>query len=163
MLIFRDKNWPVGKLVGLLLIVHNKVVLFINQAERFETLCNQNLAYGSIQSYTATIGCSKSVVFRSPFWMEGAVQSSRQFLHISAYFCILLYICCHLERQWLGKLYSKAYSMSSLWGTEHALSFNFLCGPLQVDSLFPFFSHFMSSIICSICVCLFMLQITWTT
>ena len=34
-------------------------------------------------------------------------------------------MCHHLERQWLGKLYGESYSMSSLWGTEHAISFNF--------------------------------------
>ena len=32
----------------------------------------------------------------------------------------------HLEGHWIGKLYGKVYSTSSLWGTEHTFSFSFI-------------------------------------
>ena len=41
-------------------------------------------------------------------------------------FCILPHMHHHLERQWIGKLYDEDYSTSSLRGTEHAFSFNFI-------------------------------------
>ena len=57
---------------------------------------------------------------------------------ISAYFCILPCMCHHLERQWIGKLYGEAYSTSSLRGTEHAFSFNFiLCRELVMTVNIP--------------------------
>ena len=43
---------------------------------------------------------------------------SRQFLYISAYFCICTAI---FERQWIGRLDSKAYSMSALQGMAHIM------------------------------------------
>ena len=37
-------------------------------------------------------------------------------------FCILPYMCRHLERQWIENLYGEAYSTSSLRDTEHAFT-----------------------------------------
>ena len=56
----------------------------------------------------------------------------RQFLHISAYF---RYMRHHLANR---KLCGEVYSMSSLWGTEHAFSFNFLlCRELVMTVKIP--------------------------
>ena len=42
--------------------------------------------------------------------------------HLVGNFCMFLYTCRHFERQWIGNMYGEAYSMSSLWGTEHLAS-----------------------------------------
>lgn len=41
-------------------------------------------------------------------------------------FCIIQYMCYHVERQELGKLCGEAYSTSSLRGMGHAFNFNIL-------------------------------------
>ena len=41
-------------------------------------------------------------------------------------FCILPYMCRHLERQWIENLYGEAYSTSSLRDTENAFTKSFV-------------------------------------
>ena len=122
--IIHPLNFRVKKVRWFCNVVHICVLIFC-MFNFCRSACGRKYFNGENSQSTVVAAASDraNMVVENPtcqFWLTKA------HFCISAYFRILLYLWCHLERQWIEKLYGKAYSMSSLWGTEHAFSFNCL-------------------------------------